>query len=638
MVATPSVVLASMPWAPVTEPSLALGILSAQARLHGFHAWAMHLNTALLQHISFETYIRVAEYWGINEFVFTEWLSPGVDDAQLEALVDRCADHISGGQQSERYTTVESLLDMLLKFRFEVAPVYLADCADKVLEHKPTILGLTCMFDQTLASVALAKAIKERSPETLIVLGGYAVQGPPGEEILKAFDWIDAIARGDGEATVVKLAMASVGDYPLHQIDGVLVRGHPPRPQKNANLQHSPDPDYTDWFSDVDALKRDIGVEIVTATLPVESSRGCWWGQTKHCVFCGIDEETLKFRHKTSDRAYDMLSHMRSAYGDFEFRFADYILPKPYFDELLPRLERLAPPLRLKCEIKANQTVERIDSLARAGFREVQPGIESFSSGVLKLMDKGVSAIQNVFLLKRGYLNEVVVHYNFLYGIPGESADHYREMRLNIPRLYHLTPPVSRSETIVTRFAPLQSDPARFGFTGQPTHHRCYDVLFGREMIERTGFSLDDYGYYFARYLGFEEEMVELYQQCVAQINHWKAQHREREVTLDYEYQGDGLSFRDTRFDTDTFDLSGVECAAYLACDDAPVTLKRLAEKVATALRCSPSQVSDAIDRLDDRRLVWRDGDKVFGLAVPRAIADTHLASNWRQQWISIHR
>src|SRR5262249_17058337 len=154
----------------------------------------------------------------------------GVDDSQIEALVERCADHLTGDRQNSRYTTVEALLDMLLQFRYEVVPTYLADCVDKVLTHEPTLLGLTCMFDQTLASVALAKTIKERSPQTLIVLGGYAVQGPPGEEILKAFGWIDAIARGDGEEAIVRLARASVGDNPLHEIDGLLVRGHWPRP------------------------------------------------------------------------------------------------------------------------------------------------------------------------------------------------------------------------------------------------------------------------------------------------------------------------------------------------------------------------------------------------------------------------
>jgi ribosomal peptide maturation radical SAM protein 1 len=636
---TPAVVLASMPWAPVTEPSLAMGILVAQARRAGFRARSMHLNIDLLEHVTFETYVKVAEYWALNEFVFTELLSEGVDDAQTLALIDRCAEHLSGDRISPRYATVESLLDMLLKFRFEVAPGYLQQCAEKVLAERPTMLGLTCMFDQTLASVALAKLVKERSPETLVVLGGYAVQGPAGDQVLKSFPWIDGIARGDGEDMIVALGHASIDRAALPAIDGLLVRDHLARPHRNSDLENSPDPDYTDWFRDVAELERQRQVKIATGTLPVESSRGCWWGQVKHCVFCGIDDETMKFRHKTPERVFAMLEAMRCTYGDFEFRFSDYILPKPYFDHLLPRLAALNPPYRLKCEIKANQTPERVSALARAGFKEVQPGIESFSSDVLKLMDKGVTGIQNVSLLKHGYLNEIVIHYNFLFGIPGETADHYRELRQNFPRLYHLTPPVSRSEAIVTRFAPLQNNPDRFGFTVKPVHHRCYDVLFSQDTLARTGFSLDDYAYYFARHRDFSDEMLVLYHQCIAQINHWKAQHRDREVTLDYEDDGDRLRVRDSRYGDETVTcLGGVARATYLACDAAPALLKDLVPPVCNEFECAADEVMAAVDLLDDRRLIWRERDRILGLAVPRAIAEARLASNWRMQWVSIFR
>lgn len=634
----PSVVLASMPWAPVTEPSLALGILVAQLRAHGIRARSLHLNVDLLEHVSFETYVKVAEFWGLDEFVFSESLSPGIDDPQLNALVDRCVDHLSGDHAEDKYATPEALLEMLLKFRMDVAPAFIANCAQRVLAQTPTMVGLTCMFDQTIASVALAKAIKAASPDVLIVLGGYAVQGAPGEEVLKAFPWVDAIARGDGEDAILKLAAASVGQFPLEEIDGVLVRGAPARPNRNVSLEKSPDPDYADWFDDVARLKDQAQVKVVTGTLPVESSRGCWWGQHSHCVFCGIDDETLKFRHKSAERAYDMLENMHATYGDLEYRFSDYILPKPYFERLLPRLAARKPRHRLKCEIKANQSLDRVDALSQAGFKEVQPGIESFSSDVLKLMDKGVSGIQNVSLLKQGYVHEIVVHYNFLYGIPGELPQHYKEMRANIPRIYHLTPPVSRSEAIVTRFAPLQADPQRFGYKTEPVHHRCYDVLFSRAMLESSQFNLDNYCYYFARYEDFRDEMRDLYDQCVAQINHWKKQHRDREVSLDFEDDAGRLLFRDSRFeDEQTISVSGLARSVYLGADS-PIGLERLQTQLRREGQASATDLDDAVAELDEQRLIWREDDRILGLGIARPIARQRLDSGWREQWISIYR
>src|SRR6266404_3046483 len=156
----PRVVLASMPWAPVTEPSIALGILHAQLKRNAISSRVLHANIALLRYVTFDTYLLVAGFWALNEFVFTESLSPGIDDDQLKALVERCMIHLSGGGRGNthsRYPDAASLVEMLLRFRDTVAPRYLEECAAEILADDPTMVGLTCLFDQTLASVALAK-------------------------------------------------------------------------------------------------------------------------------------------------------------------------------------------------------------------------------------------------------------------------------------------------------------------------------------------------------------------------------------------------------------------------------------------------------------------------------------------------
>lgn len=636
----PSVVLASMPWAPVQEPSLALGLLGATLRAHDVRTRVMHLNTLLLEHVTYDTYVDLAGYWGLDEFVFTELLSPGLDDAQVEALAERCTAMRRTVDPGQRYPAPSDLLDMLLRFRGEVALDYLEQCADRVLAQRPTMLGLTCMFDQTLASVALARIVKDRSPQTLVVLGGYALEGPPGEQVLESFGWVDAVVRGDGENVVVPLAHASAGRRAPAGIPGVQVRGEPAVQAQPVNLADGPDPDYDDWFDDVARLQRETGIRVVTGALPVESSRGCWWGQRKHCVFCGIDEETLKFRHKPAARTLDMLAAMRSRYGEHPLRFSDYIMPREYFGDLLPQLEQVRPPYRLHCEIKANQTDDSVADLARAGFEEVQPGIESFSDEVLKLMDKGVTAVQNVALLRYGYIHGVLVHYNLIYGIPGESAGAYRQMLERIPRLYHLMPPVSRTEAIVTRFAPMHTTPHRFGWLSTPRHHRCYDVLFGADFLETTKFDLDDYAYYFEPYEDFASEMKELYAQVVLQVNHWKRLHRERVVVFTYADDGERVVLEDSRFHAEpaTSVLDGLAREVYLACTRGPTNLERLATALVDGGRCTRAELDAVVARLDDARAVWWDGRMLLALAVPRDVCDAHVANGWRQRWTAVYK
>ena len=78
----------------------------------------------------------------------------------------------------------------------------------------------------------------------------------------------------------------------------------------------------------------------------------------------------------------------------------DSIMPYAYFRTLLPLLaaERLGAIIFY--EQKANLSLPHILALHRAGITSIQPGIESLSSRLLTLMDKGVQARQNLMLLR----------------------------------------------------------------------------------------------------------------------------------------------------------------------------------------------------------------------------------------------
>lgn len=634
----PAVVLVAMPWPTVSEPSLGLGILKSQLRNERIRSRVFHAYIDLLRYVSFETYAFVSSCWGLNEFVFTRELDRSLDAEQIDCLTEECASRVRAKQRlHSKYNDVRSLVSLFLRLREEIVPAYLSDCADTVAREQPTLVGFTCMFDQTIASVALARLIKRRLPDVLVAFGGCAVDGAPGKQVIETFRWVDCIVSGDGEPVVGDLARASVREADLQSLPGITTRrsqnddGMPPT---RIELDSSPDPDYSDWYVDVAHLRDNSAIEIRDTLIPVESSRGCWHGQSRHCIFCGIDDEALKYRSKSPRVVLKMLKSLRRKYGDRKFRFNDYILPSAYYKTLLPDLGKVRPLYRLQCEIKANQTAYRLGLFRKAGFTDLQPGIESFSSNVLRLMDKGVHGIQNVLTLKAGYVNGVVIHYNILYGVPSERSQYYLAMLKAIPRLYHLQPPVSRSQIEVTRGAPLQRTPDRFGIHCQPRHARLYDVLFSENFLSDTGFNLDDYAYYFQRDFGWSDELAELHLQLVIQVNHWKARHRREEVILGYDTQGQGMTFFDSRFGSmRTSSLGRFDTAVYLAADAEPIT----AVEIAGRLGCTISDVQAVLERLDQERLIWREADKVLGLGTHMAIVREHLASHWKQQWTSLY-
>jgi ribosomal peptide maturation radical SAM protein 1 len=639
-----NVALVSMPWAPVVEPSLGLGILKTCLMGAGISARVFHVAPDLLRWLGHETYRFIADAWGLNEFVFSGCLDPVLGEQQKAAVVDRVVAYwrFTSGQYGDVYPTAASVLDLLMAVRQDVAPKLIDTAAHRILESSPRMVGFTCLFDQTIASLALANRLKSLDPTLVILFGGYALEGPPGGTVSATFPCVDHVVIGDGEEAIVTIAR--------RVLDGTYQRDESPlagvsRPLRRiirapkTDISSSPAPDYDDWFEDLAVLEREHAVRVTTEVLPVESSRGCWWGQTKHCVFCGIDEDTLAYRYRDPDLTVKMLNGLRDRYGDVTFRFSDYIMPKAYYTDLLPRLAQQHPRFRLHSEIKANHPPERVRLLADAGFIAVQPGIESFSTPVLRSMDKGVRAIDNVSLLKSGYLEGVIIYYNILFGLPQDSVDDYEEMRRMIPRLYHLAPPVSRTEVVVTRFAPLQTTPGRFGIDPKPVHHECYDTLFSEEFLDRTRFSLDDYCYYFRRSFEYSRDQKVVYDQIVHQVDHWKKLHQQRFVELSVEPVDGLLTVRDSRFRavTEEYTLTAEASFLYQQVSERPTNIVGVLTRAAATNSPTPARLSAALEELDEKRLIWREKDLVVGLAVPKQISDQHRESRWPQRWLSLY-
>jgi len=624
------VVLVSLPWAPPTEPSLGLGILQSCLINAGFSAHCLYAAPRLLATLSPKTYEYLANTWGIADFLFTAVLDPLCDDNQLTkvlSIAKFCVDR----RPNSMYSTVETLCKLFMHVRHDIMPTFLEKIVDEIIACRPKLVGFTCMFDQTIASVAAAKLLRERDDEIAIVFGGYALYGAPGRTVGEAFPWIDYIVQGDGEIAIVELAKriimpTSAKEKPFERF----ITGAP------VPLSESPMPDYSSWFEETRKLALTEGIQINTGIIPVESSRGCWWGQSNHCVFCGIDEESLKYRSKTSDQTIEMLSEMRERYGDHIYRFSDYILPTTFYKTLLPALAEIEPKFRLNAEIKANQTPERLSLFANAGFVELQPGVESFSSKVLRSMDKGLRSIDNVALLLGTYLNRIIINYNILYGLPDDSIEDYLRMLEMIPRMYHLSPPITRTETVVTRFAPLQADPGRFGISKKAVHHSSYETLFSSKFLGQTNFNLDDYAYYFERNFEYKEELCQIYFLLVGVIDHWKSLHRNRFVELSIAHMDNRSIIVDTRFpNAASYELSKIESSVYAAMDLTIARISAVIQETISELGCSAKEVKDAIEELDARRLLWIEGDLAIGLAIPKDVCQAHKDSQWVKSWYS---
>ncbi len=134
--------------------------------------------------------------------------------------------------------------------------------------------------------------------------------------------------------------------------------------------------------------------------LPLQASRGCWWGQRSQCAFCGLNGLGLGYRARSPERVVQELEHMADSAGLYRFQLLDNILDMRAFATWLLRLAASGRPWNLFAEVKSNLGERHVRLLAAAGLRWLQPGIESLDSRLLALMGKGARAWQQVQLLK----------------------------------------------------------------------------------------------------------------------------------------------------------------------------------------------------------------------------------------------
>jgi ribosomal peptide maturation radical SAM protein 1 len=252
-------------------------------------------------------------------------------------------------------------------------------------------------------------------------------------------------------------------------------------------------PDYDEWFAAIEASP--IG-EYVTPFLYVEGSRGCWWGEKHQCTFCGLNGSLIDFRSKPADRFWDELTHLVECHRVLDVMTADNIIDMAYYRDLLPRMAASGWDLRLQFEAKANVRAEQIALLAAAGVCAVQYGIENLSSHVLKLMDKGVTAVTNVRVMRDNEDHHLTVKWNYLYGFPGEQPADYLSVIEQMPALTHLQPPMDACRIALERFSPYFDRPELgFGRRSPAEFYRyVYDLPDGELMDLAYFFDTDNHG------------------------------------------------------------------------------------------------------------------------------------------------
>jgi ribosomal peptide maturation radical SAM protein 1 len=326
----------------------------------------------------------------------------------------------------------------------------------------------------------------------------------------------------------------------------------------------------------------------------------------------------MTFRAKSPKRAREEICELAHRHRVSKVHTVDNILDMGYFKHMLPDLRDQHLDLHIFFEVKSNLSREQVKLLRDAGVNAIQPGIESLSSDVLRLMRKGCSALQNVQLLKWCKEFGMACSWNLLYGFPGEDAGSYEAMAGLIESLYHLEPPDIYSPIRLDRFSPYFTKPDALGVRNVRPN-RWY-----RHVYDLSEDELANLAYYFDFDYADGRHPDAYTGDVRAAVRNWRASSGKR--LLLYTDEGDRLviwDFRPNAVQTTTL-LADAERAVYLLCDQNQ-SLAAI-QALARTLGLTDADTAALLQRLVSLRLMATADGRYLSLAIPMPQRDAGQA------------
>lgn len=604
------VALVVMPFASTLAPSIQIGLLQRLAERAGHRCESFYLNLELAARLGFDPYEQLAH---LPLPLLGEWLFTTA--AFDEEAADRQSEFLSTFDLERIEARVGMDRKELVEFKQHGAREFIEQMVHKFALHEFDVVGLSSVFQQTVPSLALARRIKECQPKVVTIFGGANFQGEMGLELVRRLDSVDWVSVGEADDSFPAFlnAIASGADpADIPNIAGGLksaVRVPSLRPMTE-ELDRLPTPKYDDFFSRAEDLQlaSRIRAEI---DLPIEASRGCWWGAKHHCTFCGLDPAAMKFRAKSADRVLAELTEQAARHATFKFLTTDAIVDLDFFKTLFPTLVDRGIQLELFFEVKSNIGRDKLRVMRQAGVGRIQPGIESLSTEVLRLMNKGVTGIQNINFLRWSRYYNFDVDWNLIWGFPGETPQSYDALARLVPQLLHLTPPANMGPVQMHRFSPMFRERERF-----PVRFRRAEQ--GYRYVFPRSIDVDAVAYYFD--YEFEQKLPsETYVPLSDAVETWRARWKtESAPYLQYRYSPGVVQIHDGRKGGTSreYTLRGAVADLYAACSEKPLSLAQL-YRLSTDTLSTEAELEALMGELTAFGLMAQEGQSFLALALP---------------------
>ena len=303
---------------------------------------------------------------------------------------------------------------------------------DKILSQDTRIIGFSVNAGNLLFSIELAKRIKEKDRNKIIIFGGPHSKWfktdinylEKYKDVYRGFSpgLVDIFVIGEGEKPLLKILDCFKNNAKINNIPNTILFKNNKyifSGEENfiENLDNLPFPDFN-W---TDLIK------YINLKLPILMSRGC----IRQCAFCNDTFVSAKYRCRSAENVLEEIKLRLDKNKVNNFEFCDLMLNSNSTEldkmcELIIK-EKIDIHWAGQAAIKKDMNQELLIKMKRAGCTAVTYGIESFSNRVLASMKKPYIYDDIERILRETKEADIPAYINIITGFPGEGEEEFNE-------------------------------------------------------------------------------------------------------------------------------------------------------------------------------------------------------------------
>lgn len=620
----------SLPFVAIERPLISFGLLQAILKKENIKATTLYYNLDFAEKIGAYNYHVMSQcaYILLGEWVFSPSLFPGRTNA--DDYLNKLKDLLQ--KAKTRPLPLFNLLndrDYLLKLR-NIAHSFLKDAAEEVVEkYNPRIVACSSIFDNHIACVSFLKFIKAISPETITMIGGQNCESEMGKTTHKLFPFVDYVVSGHADHLITELCkkIFTYGkNIPIDEVPGQVfapifrekeyeLASRHLEPHINMRLTELPIPDYTEYFEKINRsseLKRKI-----LPAIPVESSRGCYWGK---CKFCGLNSEHLDYKQKNWEQVYHEIATLTKEYKIRKIEFVDNAIHFKQLSDMFDALINHKVDLQIFAEVRVQIKKEQLKKMKEAGVIWMQPGIESLNDNFLKCMNKGSTMLQNIQLMKWARQYGVHLNYNIMHCFPFEKDEWFSEIADIIPFIIHLQPPRSMNKLRFDRFSDYYKNQSKYGLDLKALEFYSHIYPYDQPTLNNLAYFFEDKKDYSMRKTRILYNLFgnpkKSFHKVGNIVNDWmKSFYSKCPFRLTYEINENNIVIYDTRpiSVNNNIVLNKLEGEIFLFTDEV-----KSIEKVNNTFgpEYKSTDIENSVQSLIDKKVVIKHKDNILAVAV----------------------